>query len=81
MRALVLVFTFAATGLTVAACDQQVVQVTQCALSDGKLSIAFKDPALAKEYMTDLGRRLKEKDGQAIDEAADLVARIVECLN
>lgn len=62
------------------ACDQQAIQVTNCALADGKLSVAFRDPARAKEYMTDLGVRLKAKDAQAIEEAADLVSRIVECL-
>lgn len=68
-------------GAAITSCDQQVVKVTQCALTDGKLSIAFRDPARAKKYLTTLGERLKAKEAPAINEAADLVARIVECLD
>ena len=66
--------------LSVAGCDGKALQVTSCALNDSRLSIAFKDPRRARSHLTELANGLEHKDPASIDDAADLVKRIVGCL-
>ncbi len=56
------------------------VEVAACAYADERLSVAFRDPARARRYLLELRTRLKGKDGEAVREAADLIARLVDCL-
>jgi hypothetical protein len=78
MRKLVVMLLLPVILLT--SCDQKAAKAVSCAISDEKLSVAFTDPVRAKDYLQGLGQRLKAKDPGAIQEAADLVASISECL-
>ena len=70
----------AALCVSLGACDKgRALAVTSCALSDGKLSVAFRNPGKAKAYLLRLGERLKEREDAAILEAVDLVERVARC--
>lgn len=56
------------------------LDASTCVLADEALSVAFKAPDVAKKYLKDLGRRLKEKDPAAVDEAAALTKKLLECV-
>ncbi len=51
-----------------------------CVVNDDKLSVPLTDPKRAKVYLEDLAERLAVKDPAALVEAADLVARISNCI-
>lgn len=74
------VFAFLFTGCDIPPTVSPALEMTSCALTDERLSVAFKDPARARAYLRKLKRHLKDKDPEAIKEAADLIARFVECL-
>jgi hypothetical protein len=61
-------------------CDQKAAKAVSCAVADEKLSVAFTDPARARDYLTRLADRLESGEPKAAGEAAELVATIVECL-
>lgn len=56
------------------------VEAAACAVEDERLSVAFTDPAKAKAGLKALGERLKDRDEDAIREAADLIAALVGCI-
>ncbi len=67
--------------LVLGACDLgQASEVVGCSIEDEKLSVMFTEPKKAKRYLKDLGLGLKAKDPDSIKEAADLLARVAECL-
>jgi len=79
MRRLALV---AALCATLAACERgQVVRVSACALTDGKLSAAFAEPKKAVEYLRKLPARLRAREDAAIDETIDLIERTERCIS
>jgi len=70
------------SAMLLSSCDKgRAVRVTSCALTDGKLSAAFRSPAKAKAYLTRLAERLKAGERQAIDDAAELIERVNACLD
>lgn len=66
--------------VVLAGCDQRALQVTGCAVADEKLSAAFRNPAKTRAYLGRLSERLKDGDGAAVREAADIIDRIGQCL-
>jgi len=68
--------------LFLGSCDKgRAVKITSCALTDGKLSVAFRSPTKAKAYLGTLAERLKAGEGAAVDEAADIIDRVSACLD
>ena len=61
-------------------CDQKTIDIVRCAIRDETLSVAFRDPQRAREYLRELGKRLQDRDPEAVREAGDLVASLVGCL-
>ena len=81
MRRLLPVLTiFAFSGGCDRSSGREVIKVAGCALEDEKLSVAFRSPQKAKAYLERLGERLEDGEAKAIEAAADLVARLAECV-
>ena len=59
---------------------QDAVETAICVMMDDKLSIAINDPEYARTYLNDLVDRLKISEPEAVREAADLLARGLECI-
>jgi hypothetical protein len=72
--------TIVLAALLISSCDQKAAKAVSCAIADEKLSVAFTDPARARDYLTRLADRLKTGEPKAAGEAAELVATSVECL-
>jgi hypothetical protein len=58
----------------------ETLDVILCAAQDEKLSLPVHDVAAAEAYLEDLADRLERGDPDATREAADLMARVQECL-
>ena len=58
----------------------QAIEAAQCVISDERLKIAFKEPELAKAWLKDLRGRLKSGEPDAVNDAAELAASLMECI-
>jgi hypothetical protein len=58
----------------------ETLDILFCAAADEKLSLPARDLEAAKAYLDDLLTRMKANDPEATREAADLIARVQECL-
>ncbi len=58
----------------------ETIDIILCAAQDEKLSLPARDVAAAEAYLDDLLDRIEAGDPEATREAADLVARVQECL-
>jgi hypothetical protein len=77
---IVLLFSVAVSSCDMPPTVAPAAEVTSCVLTDDKLSVVFKQPVKARTYLRELRRRLRNKDSEAVREAADLIARFMECL-
>lgn len=72
---------FALSTLSACAGSQAVlVDVASCVYQDEKLGVAVKDPAKARAYLEDLGKRVKAREEGAIVEAAELIDDALACI-
>jgi hypothetical protein len=56
------------------------VEAATCVIEDEKLSVAFTDPAKARAYLEGLKGRIKAREPEAFEEAAELVAALAACV-
>ena len=59
----------------------KVPEMAQCVLSDDWLSIGFTNPDQAKAWLRNLKDRLAATDPDAVRDAAELVARLLKCVD
>lgn len=56
------------------------VDAATCVVADETLSVAFKNPEKARAWLRLLGERLESGDPKAVDDAAMLVKKLMECV-
>jgi len=56
------------------------LDLVACAAQDERLSVAITDPETAIAYVKKLELELRRAEPEAVRDAADLLARVLECL-
>jgi hypothetical protein len=56
------------------------VDAASCVVADETLSVAFKNPEKARAWLRLLSERLEDGDPKAVDDAAMLAKKLLECV-